>query len=158
MVVEKKFRETMGHFPTGVTVVTTRERDGDPAGLTVSAFTSVSLHPILVMVCIHQDASAHDLMVKGVSFAVNVLSSEQGELAKRFATGIPEERFQDLDVEDSPLGNPLFPDSLAWLDCRVTEVFPGGDHSLVLAEVVSCFAGDGDPLLFHRGALRSMGS
>lgn len=157
MVEEKRFREVMGHFPTGVTVVTTRGEGGAPMGLTVSAFTSVSLQPILLLVCIHRDAAAHDLLVEGGSFAVNILSSDQADLAVRFASGVSEERFVGLDFEESPLGNPLLHGSLAWLDCRVKGVSPGGDHSMVLGEVADCRDRDGSPLLFHRGALRGLG-
>jgi len=158
MVEEKKFRNVMGHFPTGVTVVTTRGEGGIPMGLTVSAFTSVSIQPIRLLICLHREATSHDLIVEGGSFAVNILSSEQEELAMRFASGVVEERFSGLEVADSPLGNPLLPGSLAWLDCRVREIYPGGDHSMVLGEVEECHSEDGDPLLFFRGVLKRMGS
>lgn len=158
MVEEKGFREVMGHFPTGVTVVTIRGEGGAPFGLTVSAFTSVSLQPLLVLVCIHRDATAHDLFVEGVSFAVNILSSHQADLAVRFASGVSEERFTGLEVEDSPLGNPLLPGSLAWLECRVKDSYPGGDHTVLVGEVVDYRAREGDPLLFHRGSLRGVES
>jgi flavin reductase (DIM6/NTAB) family NADH-FMN oxidoreductase RutF len=154
MVEEKRFREVMGQFPTGVTVVTTRGADGAPLGLTVSAFTSVSLDPILVLVCIHREANSHDPILEGGSFAVNMLTSDQADLAIRFSSGSVEERFAGLEPGESPLGNPLLPGSLAWLDCQVREVYPGGDHSVVLAEVLACHARDGAPLLFYRGALR----
>jgi flavin reductase (DIM6/NTAB) family NADH-FMN oxidoreductase RutF len=158
MIDEKKFRDVMGHFPTGVTIVTTRGEEGAPLGLTVSAFTSVSLDPVLLLVCIHRAATPHDLLLRRGSFTVNVLSAEHAGMALRFASVETGERFRGLDVEESPLGNPLVSDCLAWLDCRVTEVYPGGDHSIVLAEVVDCEARDGSPLLFHRGALRGIGS
>jgi flavin reductase (DIM6/NTAB) family NADH-FMN oxidoreductase RutF len=154
MIEEKRFREVMGRFPTGVTVVTTRGANGAPLGLTVSAFTSVSLDPILVLVCIHREANSHDPIIERGSFAVNILTSGQAYLAIRFSSGPVEERFVGLEPGESPLGNPLLPDSLAWLDCQVREVHPGGDHSVVLAEVLACRARDGDPLLFYRGALR----
>lgn len=157
MVEEKRFRDVMRRFPTGVTVVTTRGEEGEPAGLTVSAFTSVSLDPILVLVCIHKEANAHDPLIECGSFTVNVLASDQADLAIRFASGLVEERFRGLETEVSPLGNVLIPGSLAWLDCQVKQVFPGGDHSVVLAEVMDCLALDGDPLLFHRGALKGVG-
>jgi len=156
MIEERRFRGVMGHFATGVTVVTTCGEGGAPVGLTVSAFTSVSLDPPLVLVCIHKDASAHDLLVREASFAVCVLSKDQEELAVRFASLEPEERFQNLTLEESPLGNPLLPDALAWLDCRVTEVFPGGDHSVVLASASECQAREGEPLIFYKGELRGL--
>lgn len=158
MIDEKKFRDVMGHFPTGVTIVTTRGEGEEPLGLTVSAFTSVSLDPVLLLICIHRDATPHDPLLRRGSFSVNVLSAEHSGLALRFASVEAEERFRGLDMGDSPLGNPLLSESLAWLDCRVTEVYPGGDHSIILAEVVDCEAREGSPLLFHRGALRGIGS
>lgn len=157
MVEEKRFRDVMRRFPTGVTVVTTRDEGGEPLGLTVSAFTSVSLDPILVLVCIHREANAHDAIIESGSFAVNILTSDQSDLATRFASGLAEERFRGIEPILSPLGNSLLPGSLAWLDCRVTQTFPGGDHSVVLAEVVDCVGLDGDPLLFHLGVLKGVG-
>jgi flavin reductase (DIM6/NTAB) family NADH-FMN oxidoreductase RutF len=158
MVEETKFRSVMGHFPTGVTVVTTRGERGAPLGLTVSAFTSVSLAPIRILVCIHKDAAAHDLIVGRASFSVNILSSGQESLATRFASGVGKERFAGLEVLESPLGNPLLTEALGWLDCEVRDVFPGGDHSVVLAEVKECQAREGDPLVFYRGELKGLGS
>jgi flavin reductase (DIM6/NTAB) family NADH-FMN oxidoreductase RutF len=158
MIEENKFRYVMGHIPAGVTIVTSRTEDGAPLGLTVSAIVSVSLEPIRLLVCIHKKAASHDPILRCGSFAVNVLSSRQAELAMRFSTAPPEDRFNALELQASPLGNPLLPGSLAWLDCRVTDVYPGGDHSVILASVAGCEAGEGDPLLFHRGVLRGMGS
>ncbi len=153
MIEEKRFRSVLGRFATGVTVVISRGESGALVGLTVSAFTSVSLDPPLVLVCIHQDAGAHDLLVPGASFSVSVLSSNQKDLAIRFATAEPEDRFQGVDLMEGSLGDPRIPEALAWLECRVTRVFPGGDHSVFLASAVECGAGEGDPLIFHRGAL-----
>jgi len=158
MIEEKNFRDVMGRFPTGVTIVTTRGPDDVPLGLTVSAFTSVSLDPIRLLVCIHLDASPHDPLLERGSFAVHILSADQSGLALRFASVETRERFRGIAVGESPLGNPLLPDALAWLDCRVVDVFPGGDHSMVLADVEDCAAREGDPLLFFRGALRGFGS
>ncbi len=157
MVGEKRFRNVMGHFPTGVTIVTTRGEGGAPQGLTVSALTSVSLDPVLLLVCVHLEATPHDSIVKGRSFAVNFLAADQTDLALRFASGVPEDRFTGLTWEESSLGNPLLSGCLGWLDCQVQEVLPGGDHSMILATVLECFAREGEPLLFHRGKLKGMG-
>lgn len=156
MVDQMTFREVMAHYPTGVTVVTSRGETGEPVGLTVNAFTSVSLDPVLLLVCIHHEAASHDPITKGGGFAVNVLSARQGDLAIRFSAGRVEDRFVGLDWEESPQGNPLIPGGVAWLDCRVSDIFPGGDHSIVVAEVTACESQGGKPLLFHGGALREM--
>jgi flavin reductase (DIM6/NTAB) family NADH-FMN oxidoreductase RutF len=157
MTGAEEFRRVMGHFATGVTVVTSRDPEGRPVGLTVNAFTSVSLDPLLVLVCIHRRASGHDALLGCGHFAVNVLAEDQEGLALRFATRDPSERFLELDVADGPLGSPVVPGALAWLECRVREVFPGGDHSVVLGEVMECSSREGRPLIFFQGRLRGLG-
>jgi flavin reductase (DIM6/NTAB) family NADH-FMN oxidoreductase RutF len=157
MIGTEEFRRVMGHFATGVTVVTSRGVDGVPLGLTVNAFTSVSLDPLLVLVCIHRRASGHDALLESGHFAVNVLRRDQEELALRFSGKDASERFRDLPAPDGPLGSPLIPEALAWLECRIRDVFPGGDHSVVLGEVVGCQARDGEPLLFFQGRLMGLG-
>jgi flavin reductase (DIM6/NTAB) family NADH-FMN oxidoreductase RutF len=156
MIRTEEFRRVMGHFATGVTVVTSRGPDGVPLGLTVNAFTSVSLNPRLVLVCIHRRASGHDSLLERGHFAVNVLREEQEALALRFSVEDASERFRDLPTPEGPLGSPLIPGALAWLECRVREVFPGGDHSVVLGEVVECQSHPGRPLLFFRGRLMGL--
>ena len=156
MVEAGRFREVMGHFASGVTVVTARDGENMPVGLTVSAFTSVSLEPTLLLICVHNGAGPHDAIVQGGTFAVNILSVDQGPLGFRFADATVKERFQGMEVRNGPLGNPLIPDCLAWLECRVREVWPGGDHSVILGEVEFCEARPGAPLLFFRGGLEGM--
>jgi flavin reductase (DIM6/NTAB) family NADH-FMN oxidoreductase RutF len=157
MTGAEEFRSVMGHFATGVTIVTSRDPEGGPVGLTVNAFASVSLDPVLVLVCIHRTASGHDPLLGAGHFAVNVLDEHQEALARRFATADASERFLETDVTDGPLGSPLLPGALAWLECSVRDVFPGGDHSIVLGEVVECQAHPGRPLLFFRGTFRGLG-
>jgi flavin reductase (DIM6/NTAB) family NADH-FMN oxidoreductase RutF len=157
MVSEDRFRRVMGHFATGVTVVATRDREGEPLGLTVNAFTSVSLEPPLVLVCLHVDADAHDPVLEAGHFGVSILTSDQEELAFRFAQAESDTRFRGVEYEDGPLGSPLLRGSLGWLECRVEEVFPGGDHSIVVGEVVACEPREGDPLAFFRGNLKGLG-
>lgn len=156
MVGQEKFRTVMGYFSTGVTVVASRTPDGDPVGLTVNAFTSVSLEPPTVLVSLHKEAAGHDPLLKAGHFGVSILSAEQQDLAYRFAEADPDERFLDLDVETGILGSPLIKGALAWLECRVQTVLPGGDHDIVLGEVVDCGGRQGDPLLFFRGSLQGM--
>lgn len=158
MVEEAQFREVMGHFATGVAVVTARKGDGSAVGLTVSALTSVSLDPTLLLICVHKDAGPHDEIIRRGVFAVNVLSAEQDAMAMHFADEEAEMRFQGMEVESAPQGSPLIPLSLAWLECSISEVLPGGDHSVIVGEVQACGAGPGDPLLFFRGRLKGMGS
>lgn len=157
MIEEEHFRTVMGRFATGVTVVTTRDAGGVPLGLTVSAFTSVSLDPLQILICVHREAGPHDPLLERGTFAVNVLSADQGPLAIRFATGPTRERFQGIDFRDSPLGDPLL-SGLAWLACRVRQVWAGGDHSVILGEVEACEAREGQPLIWFKGRLEGGGS
>ena len=158
MLDEGTFRRVMGHFATGVTVVTVRRPEGGFLGLTVNAFTSVSLDPLLVLVCINRGGFSHDELLASGAFAVNVLGREQEDLAQRFATGDPRTRFRGLNAEAGPSGSPLLEGALAWLDCEIHETHRGGDHSIIVGRVLACHAREGDPLLFFRGRLRGMES
>jgi flavin reductase (DIM6/NTAB) family NADH-FMN oxidoreductase RutF len=151
MVGREKFRKIMGHFATGVTVVTARSRRGKAVGLTVNAFTSVSLDPLLVLVCLHREASTHDPLLDSGYFAINMLDRSQEHLGVRFAEAEDEDRFLGLDPMTGPMGSPILLGSMAWLECRVKDVIPGGDHSIVLGEVVEGESLGGEPLMFFRG-------
>jgi flavin reductase (DIM6/NTAB) family NADH-FMN oxidoreductase RutF len=151
MVDQEKFRSIMGHFATGVTVVTACSREGQAVGLTVNAFTSVSLNPLLVLICVHREASTHDPLLESGYFAVNMLDRRQEHLGLRFAEAEDEERFRDLDTKAGPMGSPILSGSMAWLECRVKDVVPGGDHSIVVGEVLEGEVHGGDPLMFFRG-------
>jgi len=153
MVSEETFRRVMGHFATGVTVVASRGPEGEPVGLTVNAFSSVSLDPPMVLICIHEDADAHDHLLEAGHFAVSFLKTDQAELASRFSREESEHRFREMKVMDGSLGSPIIPGALAWMECSIRQVFPGGDHSVILGDVVECGSGEGDPLLFFRGSL-----
>jgi flavin reductase (DIM6/NTAB) family NADH-FMN oxidoreductase RutF len=153
MVGEEEFRRVMGHFATGVTVVASRDEDGRAVGLTVNAFTSVSLDPPLVLVCIHQDAEAYDPIRNAGHFGVSILGSGQHDHALTFSEEDTDMRFRHVETLAGRLGSPLVEGSLAWMECKVGDVFPGGDHSIFVGEVVACGADAGDPLLFFRGTL-----
>ncbi len=158
MVSEEKFRWVMGHFATGVTVVASRAPDGDPVGLTVNAFTSVSLDPPLVLVCLHKNADGHDSILQAGHFGVSFLAEPQEDLALTFSQADPHDRFPGLQVKDGSLGSPLLEGALGWMECKIVDVHPGGDHSIVVGEVETCEARDGDPLIFFRGNLSGIGS
>ena len=154
MVGEEKFRGVMGHFTTGITVVASRGENGEPVGLTVNAFSSVSLDPPLVLVCIHKGAEAHDALFARGHFGISILAEDQGDVAMVFAQDDPESRFDRVQFWSGPLGSPILTGSLAWLDCTIVDSFPGGDHSIILGRVEDCDAGEGSPVLFFRGSLR----
>ena len=151
---ELDFRDVMGHFATGVTVVAARRPDGAPCGLTVNAVASVSLEPLLILVCLDRQAASHDWVADGRAFAVSVLASSEEAVARRFSGGQREERFLDLAHRIEATGSPVLEGALAWLDCLIRDVHAAGDHSIVVGEVVACGASGGDPLIFYRGEYR----
>lgn len=148
----------MGHFTTGVAVVTTARPDGSLCGLTANSVASVSLRPFLTLVCVDRQAHSHDAIVASGSFGISILAAGDEWLARRFSAGHREERFEELSYRTERTGSPILDDALAWLDCHIHDVHDGGDHSIVVGEVLACDAREGEPLLFFRGEYRKMGS
>ena len=155
----QQFRTVLGHFPTGVTVVS--GMDGDqPVGFTIGSFTSVSLDPPLVGFLPMKDSATWAAMADKSSFCVNVLSRDQADLCWKFAsTDNESERYSDVNWHPGPTGSPIIDRAVAWIDCTVEEVFEMGDHNFVLGRVVALEAdadSDGQgpfPLLFFKGTL-----
>ncbi len=145
-----EFRRILGHWVTGVAVVAARRADGQPCGLTVNAFTSLSLGPPLVLVCIERSADSHDCIRDAGAFSVNVLAAADRALARRFATS-GGSKFDGLDLGRGSSGAPILKRALAWVDCRLHAQHAGGDHSIFVGEVLDGGVSDGDPLVFHRG-------
>ena len=151
---ELRFRQVMGNFTTGVAVVTSRTPDGRPCGLTANSVASVSLRPLLVLVCVDREAASHACIVDGGAFALSILERQHEPLARRFSEEAATARFEELGYRTEVTGSPVLLDALAWLDCRVTDVHGAGDHSIVVGEVLACDARAGDPLVFFRGVYR----
>jgi len=145
------YRAVLGRFASGVTVVTTVDEGGRDHGMTVSAFCSLSLEPPLVLVCIDQQASMHDMLQPERPFAVNVLSAGQEALSRRFASGDPPNRFDGLGYRRGLTGVPLLEDVLAWLEARVDTRIPQGDHTIIVGRVESAATRQERPLLYYRG-------
>jgi flavin reductase (DIM6/NTAB) family NADH-FMN oxidoreductase RutF len=151
------FRRVMGHFATGVTIVTAWDAERRPTGLTASSFTSVSLQPPLILVCVSQKAQSYPAIRAAGRFAVNILSMGQEIVSRRFATAPSasgDEKFEGLDYQPGPLGLPILTDALAHLECSVVHAYPGGDHTIFVAQVESAESrGDAgrEPLLYFRG-------
>jgi flavin reductase (DIM6/NTAB) family NADH-FMN oxidoreductase RutF len=153
----KDFRHALGRFATGIMVVTGVGRDGRPVGVTVNAFSSVSLDPPLVLFCLGRQASTYSALAEGERFAVNILAEDQRALSDRFA-GKAEDKFAGLDYEQGAGGCPLLAGALGWLECRREATHDGGDHGIVVGRVEGLRAGgDGRPLLYFRGAYRTLG-
>jgi flavin reductase (DIM6/NTAB) family NADH-FMN oxidoreductase RutF len=144
------FRTALGQLASGVSVVSMRV-DGEDHGFTATSVTSLSLTPMLVLVCVAHGQRCHDLLQAAGHFAVSLLHSAQTELGVRFATDPAEQRFEGLTPVRAHTGAPILPDCLAWLDCSVREILPGGDHSIVIGEVRSAGAREnGLPLVYFR--------
>ena len=150
------FKAALRRWASGVTIVTAR--DGERVlGMTVSAFTSVSLDPPLVLICADREAHTQPLIEAGRVFAVNVLREDQRELSQRFATtGNEAVRFDGLDCRDGPSGAPWLPGALAVLDCRVQSAHDGGDHVIYVGEVIAAESDDGAPLVYYEAAYRAL--
>jgi flavin reductase (DIM6/NTAB) family NADH-FMN oxidoreductase RutF len=144
------FRSVLGRFASGVTIVTAIDSNGHDFGLTVSAFASVSLEPPLVVVCIDHDASLHPVLQHAHHFAVNILSTDQEPLARRFST-LAGDRFDGVGYVRGQTGVAVLDDVLAILECRKLHTFEGGDHSIFIGEVETAHAHTGSPLLYYRG-------
>jgi 3-hydroxy-9,10-secoandrosta-1,3,5(10)-triene-9,17-dione monooxygenase reductase component len=146
-----EFRQIMGRFATGVTVVTMMSGDG-PYGITVNSFTSVSLNPMLVLVCVDKQATGYDHFQLGESFAVNILSEEQEYLSRAFSSKDAKERFNGIGYRTTDNKAPILNGVIASLECRITQVCDGGDHTIFLGEVFSAqHYNDKKPLLFYHG-------
>jgi flavin reductase (DIM6/NTAB) family NADH-FMN oxidoreductase RutF len=144
------FRAVLGRFASGVTVITTRDAGGRDHGMTVSAFSSLSLDPPLVLACIASDATMAPVVAAASSFAVNILADGQEALSRRFA-GSVDDRFEGIGFDRASSGNAILHDVLAWLDCRIVARHPGGDHVILVGHVEEAQAADRRPLLYYRG-------
>jgi flavin reductase (DIM6/NTAB) family NADH-FMN oxidoreductase RutF len=151
------FRRAMSHFATGVTVITAWDADHRPTGLTASSFTSVSLHPPLILVCVSQKAQSYPAIKAAGRFAVNILCTGQEAVSRRFATAPSasgEEKFAGLEYRPGAGGLPVLDDALAALECTVVHAYPGGDHTIFVAQVDAADCRDQaglEPLLYFRG-------
>jgi flavin reductase (DIM6/NTAB) family NADH-FMN oxidoreductase RutF len=152
----RTLRDALGCFATGVTVVTCLGANGNPAGLTVNSFTSVSLDPPLLLVCLHKMAASATALTEASHFAVNVLQTGQQPASIRFATR-DEDRFGATPWACGEAGAPILEDSLGVFECERYAVHNGGDHHILIGQVVKAsFDGSLDPLLFFRGRYRRL--
>ncbi len=152
------FRQVLGAFATGVTIVTTR-RGATIHGLTANAFCSVSLQPMRVLVCIDKHAFSHDLIAAGGDFAVNILKAEQQELAERFSNNdlTAQQRYEGVVYGAAVTGAPILVGSLAWLDCELAAVHDGGDHTIFVGHVLALGKGEGgSPLLYFQSRYHTL--
>lgn len=149
------FRAVLGRFASGVTIVTAVDADGRDHGMTVSAFSSLSLDPPLVLICLDHGASVWTAFATAEHFAINILSSTQEALSRRFSSR-EGDRFDGVGFTRGTTGVALLDDTLAAVECRVTTRVAEGDHSILIGSVESGAARDLQPLLYYRGGYASL--
>lgn len=150
LVAATTFRSVVGHSPTGVAVVTTRDDNGRHHGITVSSYASLSLEPPLVLICIDRRSRIYLALTAARTFSVNILSADQEALARRFASRV-DDRFADIAASPGESGDLLIAGVLAYLECVLVDEFRGGDHSIFVGAVSRAKAREGLPLLHFRG-------
>jgi flavin reductase (DIM6/NTAB) family NADH-FMN oxidoreductase RutF len=152
----QRFRAVMGHFATGVAVVTGLGRE-DAVGMTTNALCSLSLDPLLVLVCFDESARTLPVVRESGRFGVNLLRAGQHDVSGQFASKLPLDRkFEAVDYRLEQ-GVPVLEDALAWVACEVRELLPGGDHTIGIGAVLAMGHDDGgEPLVWYRGAYRTV--
>ena len=145
-----RFRQLLGRFATGVSVVTADDAEGNPVGMTANSLVSVSLNPPLVSLCIDHTADMHRTLGQATRFTVNILAANQEAISRRFAEQ-GTRRFEGIGFSRSDRGGIILDGVLAHLDCEQVSEFPAGDHSIFLGRVVGGGTSDGEPLLYYRG-------
>ena len=155
----RKFRKVLGQFATGVTVVTVEREQGQVYGMTANSFTSVSLDPMLILVCVDQRAKILPMLQKQKRFGISVLKQGQQAISKHFAqsqqNAEADERLS-LRYRRMPSGIPVLEDSLLCLSCSVVAAHLAGDHTVFIAEVENAEIHEGEPLLFFQGEYRDL--
>ncbi|HEX3177583.1 MAG TPA: flavin reductase family protein [Methylomirabilota bacterium] len=150
MVAPDDFRRVLGHFATGVTIITTVDAEARPTGLTVSAFCSVSLDPPQILVCIDHKSQSYPALRDGDRFAVNILGCDHEPVSRRFAT-TRLDKFEGVPYRLGALGVPLIEGALAQLECRTVSRHVEGDHTILVGRVEEARNSAGEPLLYFRG-------
>lgn len=154
-VDESSFRDVLGRFATGVTVVTAME-EGQPVGFTCQAFASLSLDPPMVALAPAKASTSWPRIARAGTFCVNVLAEHQEKVAREFAAS-GTDKFAEVDWRPGPLGVPVLEGCLAWVACELGIVHDAGDHELVTGRVRRLGIGEGGPLLFYRGGYGRLG-
>jgi flavin reductase (DIM6/NTAB) family NADH-FMN oxidoreductase RutF len=159
-VTQAEFRQALGCFATGVTVITV-DHEGEVHGMTANAFSSVSLDPLLVLVCVDQRARTHSHLHAKKRFGVNVLAGDQQVISEYYARSAQDHQHAEREAgarfDRTAHGTPVLHGALAYMECRLHTAQDAGDHTIFIAEVEEVLVRDGDPLLYYRGAYRAIG-
>jgi len=154
-VTSEEFRCACGRFATGVAIASVLDSQGVPHGLTVSSFTSVSLSPPLILICLGHEVTIIDLFRASRYFGINVLAQNQRGLSERFARK-NEDRFNGLEWRRGETGVPLLPGVLASIECAVDQRVTAGDHDILIGEMVSARVAEGEPLIHFASRYRAL--
>jgi len=152
MISEAQFKTALGRLASGVTIVTTIDEAGNPVGLTVTAFTSVSLKPPLILVCIDKAANTHAWFSPKSRFVVNLLAENQDRISSLFASKSVQDRFAGIAFKPNKHRIPVIDGCLATLECEVENLHEGGDHTIFVGAVLDATAREGKPLLYYGGS------
>lgn len=148
-----EFRAALSRFASGVTVVTTKDKNGHLHGITVSAFCSVSLEPPLILVCIEKVTGSHHAFQQAGAFVVNFLREGQQEVSNHFASHL-DDKFSMVKYHAGFNDLPVLTDALASLECRLVNAYEGGDHTIFVAEIERATVNEGNPLIYFHGNYR----
>ncbi|WP_159876463.1 flavin reductase [Aquitalea denitrificans] len=146
-----EFRKTLGAFVTGVTVVSTRQEDGTPRGFTANSFTSVSLDPALVLICIGKSAASYPVFSAAAHFSISILAEDQKQLSSLFASKAAD-KFEQVAWHQGLTGSPVIDGAAAWFDCATHQVVEAGDHIILIGRVLDFANTTASPLGYGRGA------
>lgn len=149
------FRQLMGRFATGVTVLTARDAAGQPVGMTANAVASASLEPPLVLVCVDQARDCHPVLERAAHFGLTVLAADQEPLSRRFAAETAD-RFDGIAVQEGAHGVPLLPGAVAHVVCARHAAVPAGDHTIFVGRVVAGTWSERPPLVYFRSAYHGL--
>ncbi len=153
----REFRNCLGAFATGVTVITTHDAAQSPCGITVNSFSSVSLSPPLILFSVGKDAYYYEAFTKAAYFGVNILSEKQRNLSVSFARSL-EQPWDEVSYQLAAHGSPKFNDNHSFMECERYAVYDGGDHSIILGKVLAIESeNEGFPLLYYRGEYHTIG-
>ncbi len=150
-----EFRAALGRFASGVTVITTKDSGGNPHGITVSAFCSVSLEPPLVLACIDKKTGSHCALEESKFFVVNILGEKQQHYADQFASRLPD-KFDGIEFFENDEGIPVLKNVLASLECGLVNSHSDGDHTIFVGKVKKTTIKDGNPLVYFLGNYRKV--
>lgn len=149
-------RKVFGQFATGVCVVSVCDDDGNPTGVTVNSFTSLSMEPALCLFSLGKDQVSARWFGKDTPYVINVLEAAQEDVAWNFAR-FKEDKFEGIDTEPAAMINvPVIRHALAHFECRIWDVYDGGDHFIFVGQILAAVQNDGDPLVFHGGKMKEL--